>query len=119
MRWMPRNWPSARLRRCSRSVRVFWSAGWSWHRSAHAGKGRSAHYLCLQARSAGAAARAFGHAELLQDDAQRADIGEARLEQIQADEGREGQPPRADEERAALDAEGEREQDEKPAKMRI
>ena len=55
----------------------------------------------------------FLEAQLAQQEAGRAEAGEARLEQVGADEGGEGQEPLADEERAALDAEREREHHKK------
>jgi hypothetical protein len=54
--------------------------------------------------------------QLLQDQAQRAPVGEPELQQVGADEGGEGQPPGRDEERAALHAQRERDQDEAAGK---
>ena len=58
------------------------------------------------------------HAELAQDDLERAPARERALQQVGADEGGERQPPGADEQRAGGQAEGERRQDERPATMR-
>src|SRR5512137_2766726 len=98
MRCTARSCPSTRFSRSTRSRRASATAGW------------------LSAGDAAAVLRAgnfaLRHACLLQDPAERADAGDAVLEQVEADEGGEGQPPVRHEDRAALDAEREGQQDE-------
>ena len=52
-------------------------------------------------------------AHLRQQHFRRTEAGEAALEEVEADEGGEGEEPLRNEDRAAVDAEGEGEQDEK------
>ena len=65
---------------------------------------------CLSAATRSVAAF---EAHLRQQLFRRADAGEAALEEVEADEGGERQEPLRNEDRAAVDAEGEGEQDEK------
>ena len=65
---------------------------------------------CLSAATRSVAAL---EAHLHQQLFRRAEAGEAALEKVEADKGGEGEEPLRDEDRAAVDAEGEGKQDEK------
>lgn len=62
--------------------------------------------------SARARGRRIGDADALQDHTERADVAEPELEQVETDESGGREEPLRDEDRAAFDAEGERDEDD-------